>query len=248
MRAEAYLGIEHRAGRDVVRVLGSAAPLALIPARGPGAPAVVRMVNSAANPLGGDDLTLTVHVGPNARLRLTGVAATLALPGPHGEQSRSTVRLHLAAGAEVEYLPEPTVITARARHVATLEVTLATGAALHTREVLVLGRANERPGTLTTSTNVTRAGRPVLRQQLRVGDPELDASVAYLAGKRVLATELRVADRDPATDPPPTSGDWWSRTPLAAGGTLTTALADDVVTALRHLEFNAERSASAPPR
>lgn len=244
MKAEARLEIECRGGRDVVRVLRSASPLTLIPARGSTGPALVHLVNSAATPLGGYDLTLTVHVGPSAALTLAGIAATVALPGAHGAPSRTTVRLHLAAGATAAYLPEPTVITARARHVAVLHAELAADACLHTREVLVLGRTGERPGTLTTTTAVTRAGRPVLRQRLTVGDPELDASVAYLAGKRVLATDLRVD----GTCPPPASGDWWSRTPLAAGGTLTTALADDAVTVLRHLELSAGRSASAHRR
>jgi urease accessory protein len=49
-------------------------------------------------------------------------------------------------------------------------------------------------------------------------------------GKRVLVTELSTEDgRETA------SGEWWSRTRLAAGGTMTTALADDAVTALRQL-------------
>lgn len=246
VRASAGLVVEHHAGRDVVRVLRSAPPLTLLPVRpnGSGGPAVVHLLNSAAAPLGGDDLTLDVHIGPCGSLVLTGLAATLALPGPPGAPSRMAVRLRLAEGACVDYRPEPTVVTARANHEAVLVAELAQDARLRTREVLVLGRTGERPGTLTTSTTVTRAGRPVLRQHLLVGDPDLDASVAALAGKRVLATELRVDD----TRLPPAGGDWWSRTRLAAGATLTTALGDDVVTALRHLDLSAEWSASARPR
>jgi urease accessory protein len=231
VKARAHLAVEYRGGRNVVAELRSAAPLTLIPARGRTGPALVHLVNSAATPLGGDDLTLTVHVGPGAAVTLTGIAATVALPGPHGAPSRSAVHLRLAGGASACYLPEPTVITARARHTAVLRADLAPGACLRTREVLVLGRAGERPGTLTTATAVTRGGRPVLRQQLTVGDPDLDASVASLAGHRVLATELTLD----GSRQEPASGEWWSRTPLAAGGTLTTALADDTVTALRDL-------------
>jgi urease accessory protein len=221
VKANAQLKVElDAAGRSVVRTLRSAAPLTLIPVRGR---PVVHLVGSAASPLGGDDLTLTVHVGPHACLTLAGIAATVALPGPHGEKSRATVHLELAEGATVDYLPEPTVITRRARHESVLTVVLAEGAHLRTRETLVLGRANEQAGELTTVLDVTRAGRPVLRQQLAVGRE-------VLMGKRVLATELSTGDmRDTA------SGEWWSRTRLAAGGSLTTALADDVVTALRDL-------------
>lgn len=235
MRARACLEVERdAAGRSVVRTLRSAAPLTLIPVRGE---PVVHLVNSAASPLGGDELELTVRVGPGACLRLTGIAATVALPGP-GETSRSTVQVFLGEDAELTYLPEPTVITARANHEATLHVTLAAGAVLRYREVLVLGRAGERPGRLTTTLHATRAGSPLLRQQLHVGDPAHDASFATLAGRRVLATELHLDDKTP----PPTSGAWWSRTPLAAGGTLTTAMADDAVTAQRLLS-TADQSA-----
>lgn len=233
MRASAALTVERDgAGRDVVRHVRSASPLTLIPARINGS-ALVHLVNSAATPLGGDELVLTVHVGPGASLTLIGIAATVALPGP-GATSRSTVHLHLAEGARVAYLPEPTVITARANHEAMLVVDLAGDACLRTREVLVLGRTRERPGLLVTRTAVTRDGRPVLRQELRVGDPRLDATVASLAGRRVLATELHLD----GSSPPPSSGEWWSRTPLAAGGSMTTALADDVVTALRCLDLS----------
>lgn len=221
MKAHAHLAVERdAAGRSVVRTLRSASPLTLIPVRGE---PVVHLVNSAASPLGGDDLTLTVHVGPRACLTLTGIAATVALPGLHGEKSRSTVHIELDEGATMAYLPEPTVITRRARHESILTVTLAAGARLRARETLVLGRANELPGELTTRLDVTREGRPVLRQQLTV-------TADVLMGKRVLATELSTSDTGDTA-----SGEWWSRTRLAAGGTLTTALADDAVTALRHL-------------
>src|SRR5437867_2459524 len=190
----------------------------------PGCPAVVRLVNSAAGPLGGDQLELTVLVGPGARLALSGVAATLALPGHRFEPSRFAVRLELAERAALSYLPEPTVITGRARHESILRADLAGGAELRCREVLVLGRAGERPGRLDTTIHLVRAGRPVLRQHLTIGDPALDGSAAHLAGRRVLATEINFRE---AEAPRPAGGDWWSLTPLAAGGSLATALADD---------------------
>lgn len=232
MRARARLVVELADGHSVVRLLRSMPPLTLIPARTNGSSATVRLVGSAAGPLGGDDLELFVHIGPGARLTLAGIAATLALPGPHGEQSHSTVRMDLADHARVDYLPEPTVITARADHHAVLDATLAPDAELHCREMLVLGRTGERPGRLAVTTTMTRDGRAVLRQRLDVGDPTMDTNAATLAGKRVLATELHLDGvvREPA------SGGWWSASPLAAGGTVVTALADDTVTASRLLD------------
>lgn len=217
MKANALLVVERDpAGRSVVRTLRSSAPLTLLPARGRPA---VHLVNSAAGPLGGDELTLTVRVGPGACLTLTGVAATVALPGP-APVSRVTVHLDLAESATVDYLPEPTIVTRRAHHESALTVTLGPGAHLRTRETVVLGRANEPPGTLTTTLDVTRVGSPVLRQQVAV-------TTESLLGKRVMATELSTSDtRGPA------SGTWWARTSLAEGGSLTTSLADDAITAL----------------
>jgi len=221
VKAHAHLTVElDAAGRSVVRTLRSAAPLTLVPVRGE---PVVHLVGSAASPLGGDELTLTVRVGPGACLTLAGIAATVALPGPHGEESHTTVHIELGEEATVAYLPEPTVITRRARHESLLTVTLAEGARLHMRETVVLGRAGEAGGDLTTALHVTRAGRPVLRQSLAV-------TRELLMGRRVVATALCTNDMSETA-----SGEWWSRTRLAAGGTLTTALADDAVTAARRL-------------
>lgn len=221
MRAHAELVVERdAAGRSVVRTLRSAVPLTLLPVRG--AP-VVHLVNSAAGPLGGDDLALTVRVGPHARLALRGVAATVLLPGPRGEISRTAVHIELGAGATLDYLPEPTVVTRRARHESLLRVALGDGAHLRTRETVVLGRAGEAPGGLTTTVHVTRCDRPLLRQRLVV-------TAEMLMGKRVIASALSTCDTRATA-----SGEWWSRTRLAGGGTLVNALADDAVTALRLL-------------
>ncbi len=231
MRAKALLTVElDDQARTVIRRLRSAAPITLMPART--RDAVVRLVNSAQAPLGGDDLELTVRVGPGARLRVEGVAATLALPGPRDEPSRFTLTIELAEYAVLDYRPEPTVITGRANHEARLRANLDLQAHLHVQEVLVLGRAGERPGRLRTQIDVTRGGRPLLRQRLEIGDPAFEISPAGLAGHRVIATDLRTCD-----DQPPASGDWWSRTKLATEGSLVTALGHDTVTVQHCLEL-----------
>jgi urease accessory protein len=236
MRARARLAVELRDGRSVIADLRSAAPWTLMPQRsqlrrGTG-PAVVHLVSSATAPLGGDDLALEVCVGAGAMLQLCGVAATLALPGHHGERSSAAIRFDIDVNGAVEFLPEPTVVTARAAHSSLLTANLADRARLRYREVLVLGRVGESPGSLDSTVDVVRAGSPLLRQRIDIGDPVLAASSAYLAGHRVLATELIVWGEDPATAH---SGDWWSLAPLAHGGSLATALAGDAVTAGRRL-------------
>ncbi|KAA9150556.1 urease accessory protein UreD [Amycolatopsis acidicola] len=233
MKAHARLVAECREGRTVLRELRPVAPLMLFPKRG--AHAVVHLVNSATTPLDGDELRLSVRVGPGARLRLSGVAATLALAGV----SRFVVDVEVGCGGVLEYLPEPTVLTARARHTAEFRASLDEGAKLRAREVLVLGRSGERPGRLRSTQRITRGGEPLLHQTLDVG--QLD-SVAHLAGRRVLATELVVCEKQAE----PAGGDWWSVTPLARGGTLVTALAPDVVTALGDLDRASTRYAEVP--
>ncbi|RRO15375.1 urease accessory protein UreD [Saccharopolyspora rhizosphaerae] len=229
MKATALLAVEVSGGRSVVRDLRSQAPLTLVPRRtatASGGAAVVHLVSSAASPVGGDRVDLRVRVGPGARLRLVGTAATVALPGRGS--SRSTVHIEVDEGGTVQYLPETTVISSRADHAAELTVELAAGARARCRESLVRGRCGEPSGHLVATTQVTRSGKPLLRQRIDLGDARTAASPGYLAGARVLASEVVAWDRDP---PGPLSGQWWSLAPLAAGGALATALADDAVTA-----------------
>lgn len=229
MKAHARLVAAVDNGRTVLRELKSMAPLTLVPRRQRGPGAVVHLVNSATAPLGGDELRLEIRVEAGAELKLSGVAATLALPGLREVPSLSTVDVVVADGGSFEYLPEPTVVTARANHTAVLSAELAEETRFRTREVLVLGREGERPGRLTSTVQVVRGGVPALRQTQTIGDGPLDTSLAVLAGNRVLLTELDFG----GPPRPAESGPWWSRTPLAAGGVLTTALAADVVTAVR---------------
>src|SRR6185295_9076103 len=130
-------------------------------------------------------------------------AASLVLPGHRPGESRFTVTVEVAEGSTVEYLPEATVITERASHEAVFRASLAGDACLTAREVLVFGRTGEKPGRLGTSTIVHRDGRPVLNQRLEIG--ALAPSPAVLAGRRVLATELRVGGDDPIG---PVARDW----------------------------------------
>lgn len=237
MKANALVTVQQGGyGRTIVRDLRSQAPMTLVPRRAIVPPAdgaaVVHLVGSAASPLGGDHVELHVRVGPGSHLRLHGTAATVALPGQHNGCSRTKIRVEVGAGGTFEYLPEATIVAARAEHIAELHVDLESGARARCRETIVLGRHGERPGTLATTTSVVREGTPLLRQRLDIGEHEPLSSAAYLAGARVLATETVVWDHDPDQ---PSSGQWWSLVPLAVGGALATVVAADAVTAQRRL-------------
>lgn len=167
MRARAVLTVELDAGRrSVVRELRSQAPLSLVPRRGTAAAhdeaVTVHIVGSACTPLAGDEVELDVRVGPGASLVLTGVAAAVALPGA-GRSSSAHLRFAVAAGASLQYLPEPTVVTARADHRIRLDVELHPTARLRVREVLVAGRTGEPGGRYRGTvriTEVTGSGAP----------------------------------------------------------------------------------------
>jgi urease accessory protein len=223
-------------GRSVVRELRSQPPLALLPQRGAAAArspvATVHMVGSATSPLGGDDVVLDVEVGPGADLVLTGVAATLALPGQTGRPSRLVIRLLVGDGAGLQFLPEPTVVTRRADHHGELHVELGAGSRLRCREVLVAGRSGEPSGRFRGLVRVQDGARPLLVQEQELGDAGLQSSPAHLAGRRVLGTEVLVWGEDPADA---VAGDWWSLSPLPGRGSLATAVGSDAVSAQRAL-------------
>lgn len=245
MRARATLAVERGpAGRTVVRELRSQSPLSLLPRRGTAGAhdtaTTVHIVGSATTPLAGDDVELDVRVGPGAALVLTGVAAAVALPGA-GRTSASTVRVDLAEGASLQYLPEPTVVTARADHRTLLHVTLHPTARLRAHEVLVGGRSGEPSGRWVGTTRLVERAHPapgrvadrvLLHQSQELGDADLTASTAHLAGRRVLATEVLVWGNDAADG---AVGDWWSLTPLRGRGSLAAAVGHDAVEAQRAL-------------
>jgi urease accessory protein len=161
-------------------------------------PEAVYVVGGAAGPIGGDELALRISVGAGAFLRMRTAAASIALPGPDGLESELRVTVDVGAGARLEYLPEPIVVSAGARHATIIRVTLAEGASLLLRDEVLLGRHGEAGGASRTELRVSYAGRPLLRQSLEVaGDDTAGLGPAVLAGHRGVGNLLRV---DPVLD------------------------------------------------
>jgi urease accessory protein len=224
-------------GRTRLPVLASQVPLVLRRT-----PEAVYVVGGAAGPIGGDRLGLRITVRAGAALRVRTAAAAIALPGPDGLESVLGVTIDLEPGARLEYLPEPVVVSAGARHATVIQATLAEGASLRLRDEVLLGRHGEAGGDSRTELRVTYAGRPLVRQSLEVsGADPADRGPAVLAGHRGVGTLLLAgpavdacpgAGGDPATgtDPPTVAV-----MPLAGPGILVTALADDAVTLRRRL-------------
>ncbi len=244
-------------------VLSSQVPLVL--RRTPDA---VYVVGGAAGPIGGDELALRISVGAGSFLRVRTAAASIALPGPDGLESVLRVTVDVESGARLEYLPEPVVVSAGARHATIIRVTLGEGASLLLRDELLLGRHGEAGGASRTELRVTYAGRPLLRQSLEVsGADQADLGPAVLAGHRGVGTLLHVnpaldsrsfgakdpsavvADRTPVAAVAAVAGQpTVAVMPLAGPGILVTALADDAIALRRRLSAYSgpERSMAFP--
>jgi urease accessory protein len=153
------------------------------------------LVGSAAGPLAGDDLALTLEVlaGASATLQAAGAAIAQGRPG------RAPGRLHLRAvvaeGAALRADPGSLIVRAGGRVETCVEIHLAVGATVEWRELIVLGAAGE-PGAqagypaATLRWEVTRGGRPLLRQLVDLTDPAWQRWPGMIAGRRVLASVL----------------------------------------------------------
>lgn len=226
-------------GGTCLPVLESDGPLALRRTRGSPAEAHVLLVGAMSGPLGGDRLTVRADVEPGARLRLGSAAATLALPGRHPDEARYDVRLTVGAGGELHWLPQQLISVTGSGLRLTTDIGLARGARLVFREEQVLGRAGERPGTLTSRLTVRIAGRTVLDQELACGPgaPGGWDGPAVLGGHRAVG-QLVVA-RPEFEEYPVAAGELGEDAavlPLPGPAVLVTAVAPDALRLRRLLD------------
>lgn len=177
------------------------------------------LVGTAAGPLAGDELRLSVDVAAGARAELVAAGASIA----QGGASRMATSVRLGEGAKLHADPGPLIISAGARVDVELSIEVEPTSALVWRELVVLGRTGEPAGLATVRWDVTRGGVPVLRQLVDLADPELAGWPGTVFGCRVLVTELRLGpDVDARTVVhSPTA----VTQRLADGATMTTVLA-----------------------
>lgn len=183
-RAAAAVATELVQGANRVSRLRSDPPLTFRPT-----PDGVVWVGTAAGPIGGDELTLDLSIGPGAALRVTSVGAALVLPGPHGCQSRMTIKANVGDGASLWWLPEPTIVAAGADHRAATVVTVGSDVDLVWVDELVLGRHQEQPGQLRSQLRVEAATGPLLCTGIDLVHPGWDGP-AGAVGCRGLAQVL----------------------------------------------------------
>jgi urease accessory protein len=217
-------------GRTVVRSIRGGHHFA---ARETG-PGVVHLVGTAAGPLGGDDVTIDVRLGPGARLAVRSAGATIIQPGRLVPDSRLRLLLTVGDEAWLDVGCEPTVICHRAEHEASAELTLVGSGQVNLLEQVLLGRANEPGGHWIGRTRVTRDGQPELRHTLR-------SSLLAGDGTRVISTLLRTGVPAVAA----TSAGAVAM-PLAAGGLLVTATGTDLIPTQADLRSATERAIAMP--
>jgi len=141
----------------------------------------LRLVGTAAGPLAGDDLALSLVLRPGARATVRAAGASVAQGG--GGERTLAIRAELGEGAELVAEPGVLVVCHGSRIEVRVEIALGAGAAVDWRELIVLGRTGEPAGQATLRWDVTRGGEPVLRQFADLGP-------ALYRGGRVLACAL----------------------------------------------------------
>ncbi|WP_327427004.1 urease accessory protein UreD [Streptomyces sp. NBC_01236] len=226
-------------GGTSLPVLDGQGPLALRRTRASGSEARVMLVGAMSGPLGGDHFTVEAEVGEGARLHVGSAAATIALPGQAKGEARYDVRLDVAEGGELRWLPEQLISAGGSDLYVSSRVELAAGARLVFREEQVLGRAGEEPGRLTSRLTVRLGGRPLLDQELACGPgaPGGWDGPAVLAGHRALG-QLVVVRPEFEKELPKARllGEYAALTPLAGPAVLVTVLAPDALRLRRVLD------------
>ncbi len=229
LRSDASIVAERASGGSGTRLrrLSSSPPLALRAAAGS-----VWLVGTAAGPLGGDRLRLRVEVGAGAALTVRSTAATVVLGG----DSTLEVEVDVGPGGRLRWLPEPTVATARCRHRSSAVVRLDSGASLVWREELVAGRHGEAPGPFTSRLEVERDGRPLLRQELRVGEGAPGWSGPAVLGGAKAAGVVVVVEPAAGALPSTPAKQGAAVMALAGGGVVVSATAPGAASLRRALD------------
>jgi urease accessory protein len=226
-------------GGTSLPVLESDGPLALRRTRGNGDEARVMLVGAMSGPLGGDHFTVEACVERGARLRVGSAAATIALPGQEKGEARYDVRLTVADGGELCWLPEQLISARGSDLYVRTRVDLGPTSRLVLREEQVLGRVGEQPGRLSSRLVVGVGGRSVLDQELACGPgaPGGWDGPAVLAGHRAVGQLVVV--RPEFAEWPVTArvlGESAALVPLAGPAALVTAVAPDALRLRRLLD------------
>jgi urease accessory protein len=161
------------------------------------------VVNTAGGIAGGDRFELEVDVGPLAELVVTGAAAEKVYRAI-GTAATMHVRLSVADGGALRWLPQETILFDRSQLNRSIDVELAEGASLLLAEAVVFGRSamgeSVAHGKLVDRWRVRRGGRLVFAEALRLdgGIADILARPAVANGAAAIATVLLAPGSDDA--------------------------------------------------
>jgi len=176
--------------------------------RCPGSPAAeleAVLINTAGGVAGGDRFDLDIAAGQGTWLVVT-TAAAEKVYRTLGPDSTIGVKLDVAAGATLAWLPQETILFDRARLSRTIDVTLAPDARLFLAEAIVFGRSgmgeSVEKGALFDRWRVRRDGKLVYAESVRL-DGAIAARLAAPAvakGGIAVATVLIVPGDEPVVE------------------------------------------------
>jgi urease accessory protein len=199
----------------------------------------VHVVQAAGGPLGGDEVGWDIHLGAGASLQLRSAAAMVVQAGRDRAAAQWTVAAALAAGAMLDWHPEPTVVCDGAQLRSSMTVSMQRGARVVLHEVAVLGRARQRGGRYHGELAVDLGGDPLLHHTLLLdgADPVL-AGPAGTGGARVVGMLAVVGEGidGPPEDAGEEPGLRWACSALDGPGWLLLALGDRVTDVTRLLD------------
>lgn len=150
------------------------------------------VLHTAGGMVGGDRLTQTIHLQPNAQALITTAAASKVYRS-NGQDARQTIELQIEAGAYLEWLPQETIVFNGAIYQQDLRVELAPQASWLGWEITRFGRSARGEtflqGEWRSHTEVWQQGHPLWidRQWLPAGEDILN-SPHGLAGQPIVAT------------------------------------------------------------
>ena len=192
----ADVALSHRGGATRLdRLHQSGSAKAMLP-NVHGACTELVFLNTSGGLTGGDGLSYGLSLGQGASAIATTQTAERAYASAGGA-ARVEVRLHLGAGAALDWLPQETIVFDRAALTRRTTVDMAADAGLLLLEMLVLGRAamGEQVRTLDLydRREVRRGGRLVLLDPVRLTSDSLGGQQALLGPHRAIANLVLVS-------------------------------------------------------
>ena len=198
-RGSISLGVARRGERHAVAELAQAGcGRLLFPAIAAGTPLEAVVVNTSGGLTGGDRFDAAIHVAPGARALVT-TQACEKIYRSSGETAQIATHLMAAAGAQLSWLPQETILFDKARLHRTLAIEIEDSTTLLMMEAVLLGRLASgeslTAGSFRDSWRLRRAGRLVFAEELALeGDVAARlAPRATLNGTCAYATILLAA-------------------------------------------------------